>query len=149
MEAGKPKLELIKEAADFASIMLCGRIIFGFEVYGNFLGFVALVVLGAASFTAFALLCASRAHSMAMISGIINLISLPMIMLSGVFFSTSNLPQWLERIVNYLPLTALVNALRKVALEGQGIMALHFEIGIMAFYLVATATAATMAFLWR
>ena len=136
-------------AAEFTSIMLCGHFIFGFVVYGNFLSYIALVVLGASSFTSLALLCASRAHSMAMISGIINLITLPMIMLSGVFFSKSNLPDWLARIVDYLPLTALVDALRKVALEGQGLLSLHFEIGVMGCCLVATATTAAVAFLWR
>lgn len=134
--------------AEFIAVMLAGFLIFDFKVFGNYLTYIAVAILGASAFTAVALLCASRTKSIPMISGLTNLISLPMIMLSGVFFSKNNFPDWLQTATSYLPLTALNDALRKIALEGQGIQHLGFEVIVLAMYAVIGGFIAHRAFKW-
>lgn len=134
--------------AEFIAVMLAGFIIFDFKVFGNYLVYIVVSVLGASAFTAVALLCASRTKSIPMISGLTNLISLPMIMLSGVFFSKNNFPDWLQTATSYLPLTALNDALRKIALEGQSLQQLSFEMLVLITYTVIGGFIAHRAFKW-
>ena len=134
--------------AEFASVMLTGFIVFKFKVAGSFLSYVILSMLGAASFTAIALLCASRTRSIPVVAGFTNLITLTSMMLSGVFFSVNNLPTWLARISSFLPLTALNNSLRKIALEGLSIMDLGFEVSVLGVYLLISTILSIKAFKW-
>lgn len=134
--------------AEFVAVMLTGFIIFHFKVYGNFLSFVFFSVLGAAAFTSLALLCASRTRSIPMISGLTNIISLPMMMLSGVFFSKNNFPDWLITATGFLPLTVLNDGLRRIAIEGQPLHTLGFEIAVLSFYLIIPAIVTQKIFKW-
>jgi len=139
---------LIILTADFSAVMIAGYLIFHFRLYGNFLHYVLFAILGAAAFTAVALLCAARTRSVPMISGLTNLISLPMMMLSGVFFSKNNFPDWLREGTAYLPLTALNDGLRKIALEGLPIQALGPEITVLGLYTVIASVIAQRLFKW-
>ncbi|MFW7380289.1 MAG: ABC transporter permease [Oligoflexus sp.] len=134
--------------AEFVAVMLTGFLLFRFQVHGNYLSYIALAALGAAAFTAVAILCASRTKSIPMISGLTNLITLPMMVLSGVFFSKNNFPEWLRSFSEYLPLTALNDGFRKIALEGQGLANLGFETAVLAVYLVIATLASIKLFKW-
>lgn len=133
---------------EFSFVLLAGIVIFRFKVFGSIGTYFLLSVFGASAFTALALLCASRTKSMSTVSGLTNLISLPMMMLSGVFFSKNNFPEWLKGAVNLLPLTALNDALRKVALEGQGLNAVIPELTVLLVVTVLGVLAARVSFRW-
>ena len=75
---------------------------------------------GAMTFSGLGLLAASRARNMETANGLMNLTTLPMWLLSGVFFSTSNFPGWMRPVVDALPLTALNDALRAIVNDGAG-----------------------------
>ena len=135
-------------SVEFVTILIAGIAIFQFKIFGSVLSYALLAVLGAAAFTSLALLCASRTRNMATVSGLTNLISLPMMMLSGVFFSKNNFPAWLKTGVNFLPLTALNDALRKVALEGKGLGAVTHEMMVLVFVTVVGTVAARVSFKW-
>ncbi len=135
-------------SVEFAAIMICGFLVFGFHVYGSYPAYILLAVLGASCFTAIAMLCGSRTKSIPMMSAVANLIMLPMMFLSGVFFSKNNLPDWLRGIVDYLPLTLLNDGLRKVANEGQPISAVGLELTLLAVYTVIFTFAAKKMFRW-
>ncbi len=133
---------------EFGSIMIAGYLLFRFKVYGNFLTYLLLATLGAATFTSIALLCASRTKSIPMMAGVINIITIPMMLLSGVFFSKSNFPEWSLNFINLLPLTALTDGLRKVALEGLPFNAINYEVSLLSLYLVIATIAAKRSFKW-
>jgi ABC-2 type transport system permease protein len=139
---------LIVLAAEFLAVMVTAWLIFRFQVYGSWLALVVFTVLGAGAFTSIALLCAARTKSIPMISGLTNLISLPMMMLSGVFFSKNNFPDWLRRAVDFLPLTALNDGLRKIALEGLSLHSLSFESAVLSAYLIIPALITARLFKW-
>jgi ABC-type multidrug transport system permease subunit len=71
-----------------------------------------------------------------------------MMILSGVFFSKNNLPDWLLTATHFLPLTALNDGLRKIALEGLSIFDLTFEISVLLAYTVFCSFLAQRRFRW-
>lgn len=133
---------------EFATVMIGGFLLFDFAVEGTLVDFLVITMLGAAAFTSIAMLCGGRTRSIPTVSGLTNLITMPMMMLSGVFFSTSNFPDWMQAFIRFLPLTALVDGLRKVALEGQSLWQLQFELGALLIYSVLASALATKLFKW-
>ena len=135
-------------AAEFFSVMLAGYLLFDFVVEGSFLSYTVIAMMGAAAFTAIAMVCGSRTKSIPTVSGMTNLISMPMMMLSGIFFSTQNFPEWLQSVVKFFPLTAIVDALRKISLEGQSFDQLGFELSILMIYTIVGVVASKVLFRW-
>jgi len=74
---------------------------------------------------------------------------LPMFVASGVFFSTSKFPDWLQPFLRVLPLTALNDGLRAVMIDGAGLTAVAGQIGLLAGIALATFFAALRLFRWR
>ena len=87
-------------------------------IQGSLLAVVLLILLGAFTFAGLGLLVASRAKTMEAVSGLMNLVMLPMWMLSGIFFSSERFPDAVQPFIKALPLTPLIDALRAVMLEG-------------------------------
>ena len=90
------------------------------RVRGDVPALVVLIVLGGASFGGVGLLVASRAKTMETVSGLMNLVMLPMYVLSGVFFSSERFPEVVQPFIQALPLTALNDGLRAVMNDGAG-----------------------------
>jgi ABC-type multidrug transport system permease subunit len=90
-------------------------VVFDVGVRGGVLALAILAVLGALSFGGLGLLIASRARTIEAVSGLMNLVMMPMWVLSGVFFASSNFPEPMQPFIRALPLTALNNALRSAA----------------------------------
>ena len=88
-------------------------------------------ILGALAFAAIGLLAASRVQTVEALSGLLNLLILPMWIMSGVFFASSNFPASVQPLVQALPLTALNNALRAVMLEGAGLPGIARDLGVL------------------
>jgi ABC-2 type transport system permease protein len=99
-------------------LLAAGVLLFDVPVVGNYLSIFLVVAAGGACFAGLGLLVASRAQRIETVSGLMNLVMLPMWLLSGIFFSTENFPDVVQPLVLALPLTHLNNALRAVILEG-------------------------------
>jgi len=99
-------------------ILGAGVLLFGMPVRGSWLAILALALLGAGSFAGLGMLAACRAQRIETVSGLMNLIMVPMWLLSGTFFSSERFPDLLQPLVQALPLTQLNDALRAVILEG-------------------------------
>jgi ABC-type multidrug transport system permease subunit len=99
-------------------ILGAGVLLFGMPVRGSWLAILALALLGAGSFAGLGMLAACRAQRIETVSGLKNLIMVPMWLLSGTFFSSERFPDLLQPLVQALPLTQLNAALRAVILEG-------------------------------
>lgn len=98
-------------------ILGAGVILFGFPIRGDIFSILFLSFLGAISFSGLGLLAACRAKKLETASGIMNVIMMPMWLLSGVFFSPERFPDALQIIIQALPLTQFNYALRAVILE--------------------------------
>jgi ABC-2 type transport system permease protein len=99
-------------------ILGAGVILFGFPIRGNVFSIFFVSFLGATSFAGLGLLAACRAQKLETVSGIMNVIMMPMWLLSGVFFSPERFPDIFQPFIQALPLTQFTDALRAVILEG-------------------------------
>jgi ABC-type polysaccharide/polyol phosphate export permease len=95
-----------------------GVLLFHMLVLGSWLSILFLGFLGSVTFGSLGLLTASRAQKLETISGLINLVMMPMWIFSGVFFSYERFPAVVQPFIRLLPLTALNDALRATILEG-------------------------------
>jgi ABC-type multidrug transport system permease subunit len=130
-------------------LLLFGWLVFGVKNQGSLGALVFLIVLGAACFGGLGLLVASRAKTIETVSGLMNLVMLPMWLLSGVFFSSERFPDWAQPAIQILPLTAMNNALRGVMLEGKSLTQLGFEIGVLVIWGAIPFVIALKIFRWR
>jgi ABC-type multidrug transport system permease subunit len=123
--------------------------VFGIPVNGSWLLLAALCVLGALAFSGLGLLVASRAQTIEGVSGLMNLVMVPMWVFSGVFFASENFPEAMQPFISLLPLTALNQALRGVMIDGSGVAALVTQVAILAGWTLVSFTAALRLFRWR
>ena len=121
---------------------------FQVTVHGSLVLLVALALLGALAFSGLGLLVAARAQNSQTASGLINLVMMPMFILSGVFFSAANFPDLMQPFVRALPLTALNDAMRSVMNEGAGLAAVAPQAALLAGVALVTFALALRWFRW-
>jgi ABC-type multidrug transport system permease subunit len=130
-------------------ILVFGVVAFHVPIRGSIVVLVSTALLGALSFAGLGLLVAARAQTIEGASGLMNLIMVPMWLLSGVFFSAERFPQAIQPLIRALPLTALNDALRAVMLEGKGVAAIALEILLLAGWGIASFAVALKIFRWQ
>lgn len=123
--------------------------VLGVPLTGPVAAFVATCLLGTLAFAALGLLVASRARTMEGVSGLMNLIMLPMWLFSGVFFSYEKFPEAALPAIRALPLTALNDALRAVMLDGRGLLELTREFAVLSVWGVVAFVVALKVFRWK
>ena len=139
-------LMLIIEVAAFLGF---ARLAFGVPFRGSLLQLLFLCLLTSLAFSALGLLVSSRARTMEAASGLMNLVMLPMWILSGVFFSASRFPAVIQPIVRALPLTAAIDAMRGNMLQGMTLSQLTVPVEILATWLVVAFVVSLRIFRWR
>jgi ABC-type multidrug transport system permease subunit len=130
-------------------LLLFGYLAFDVKNQGSWYELVFLIVFGAASFSGLGLLVASRAKTLETVSGLMNLVMLPMYVVSGVFFSSERFPEAVQPVIQVLPLTAMNDALRAVMLEGKTLADLTFELGVLTVWGIIPFVIALKIFRWR
>lgn len=123
-------------------------IAFGVAVHGRLWMLAALALLGALAFGGLGLLVASRARTIEAVSGLMNLVMLPMWVLSGVFFASSNFPDAMQPFIRILPLTALNDALRAVINEGQPMSAIAPQVATLGLWGTLSFVLSLKSFRW-
>ncbi len=122
---------------------------FGTPLNGGLASLAAICLVGALSFGGLGLLVASRAKTVEAVSGWMNVVMLPMWLLSGVFFSSDNFPDVMQPFIAVLPLTALNEALRANMIDGYGLAGLPSQLAVLAFWGVVPFVVALRIFRWR
>ena len=131
-------------------VLLCFAYwVFHVPIRGSLALIVGLSTLGSLMFAGMGLLIGSRAQNTHTVAGLVNLTSLPMLVASGVFFSAARFPDVVQPIIRLLPLTALIEAVRAVMLEGAGMAAVANQIGIMLAWGLISFVVALRVFRWQ
>lgn len=130
-------------------LLSTGWLLFDMRIHGGVVAIVTVSILGAFSFSGLGLLVACRAQKVETISGLMNLVMLPMYLLSGVFFAAERFPAPLQPFVQALPLTQLNNALRAVILEGASLATQSFPLILLAAWGVISFLLALRWFRWN
>ncbi len=126
-------------------LLVFGVIVFHVRVEGNLLAILLIGALGAVSFGGVGLLTASRAQKIESVSGLINVVMMPMWIFSGVFFSYERFPKMFLPVIRALPLTALNDAMRAVILQGAPLSA---QLGRIAVLVIWGGVSFVLALRW-
>jgi ABC-type multidrug transport system permease subunit len=120
-----------------------------FQSVGSVALLALLAVLGALSMIALGLTIAAGISSEELVGGLLNLLTWPMMLVSGIWFSLEGSPRWVQWVAHIFPLTHVLEGARAVALDGAGFM----QIAPNLLYLAATAliflSFGAWSFRWR
>ena len=141
-------VRLIVLLVSAALLMLVGAFAFGIHNQGSYLSLLLVEMLGAACFISMGYVLASFAQTPEAYSGIANLTFLPLMLLSGVYFSLDGAPAWLQRGAELLPLTPLLHALRAIFNDGAGLASQWTWIALVAGWALLLFALATRRFKW-
>jgi len=125
------------------------RLVFGVPFRGSLAELGLLCVLTSLVFSALGLLVASRARTMEAVSGLMNLVMLPMWILSGVFFSAARFPAAIQPLVRALPLTAAIDAMRGNMLQGMNLAQMLVPVAILLAWFIVPFAISLRIFRWR
>jgi ABC-2 type transport system permease protein len=124
-------------------------LVFGVPLRGSLVQLALIAVTASLAFSGLGLLVSSRVRTIEAVSGLMNLVMLPMWVLSGIFFSSANYPAVTQPFIQALPLTAVNDALRANMLQGLGWSAVLPELGIITAWLGVSFVLALKLFRWR
>jgi ABC-2 type transport system permease protein len=139
-------LFLVPEAG---ALLLFAYFVLGVPLRGSFIMLVLVSLLGALAFSGLGLLAAARPRTIEGVSGVMNLVMVPMWIFSGIFFSTERFPAAMQPFIEALPLTALNSALRGVMLDGAGATALLPQMALLSAWGLVSFVIALRIFRWQ
>jgi ABC-type multidrug transport system permease subunit len=134
---------------DMLILLGFGFVVFRVPMRGDPLTLAAVILAGSFAFTGLGLALASRTEKSETISGLINLVMLPMWMLSGTFFSSKTFPDVVQPLIQALPLTHVNDGLREVMLEGLPFSQVAWRVGILLVWGAVPFAIALKWFRWR
>lgn len=123
--------------------------VFHVHIVGNLVLAIGLAFLGGLAFLTIGFTISGLAKTEESAGAIANVVTLPMMFLSGVYFPISGAPAWLKPIISVLPLTYLVNGLRDVMVRGDTLSSLTTDIAVLAVTAVVGFGVASRAFRWE
>lgn len=131
-------------------ILFCAWLAFDVRTQGSFLNVIVFILVGAFTFSGIGLLVACRANTIETVSGLMNLVMLPMWVFSGVFFSAENFPKFIQPLIFILPLTPLIDGLRATMLEAQPLTAPAqlIRLAVLSAWGLVTFTLSLRLFRW-
>lgn len=137
---------LLLSLAQVAIILAAGVFLFDGHVYGNLFYVFVLALFANIIFLNLGFVVGSLTKTVEAASGLANVITIPMMFFSGVFFPTDSLPSIMARVVKFLPLTPLLDALRGVILNNEPLWAFPWELILLGAWVVISSALAIKAF---
>jgi ABC-2 type transport system permease protein len=125
------------------------KVVFGVPFRGSLWQLVLLCLLTSLAFSALGLLVSSRARTIEAASGLMNLVMLPMWILSGIFFSATRFPAVIQPLVRALPLTAAIETLRGNMLQGTSMQQMSAQLAILFAWFCVPFAISLRIFRWR
>jgi ABC-type multidrug transport system permease subunit len=130
-------------------LMVFAWLVFDVRIRGAFGTFTLVCILGGMAFAGLGMLVASRARTIEAVSGIANLVMVPMWICSGVFFSYERFPDTAKIFIRLLPLTALNDALRAVINDGAALTQIAPQLATLIGWAVVTYLVGLKIFRWQ
>jgi ABC-2 type transport system permease protein len=133
---------------DTAVLLIFGYFFFGVVIQGSFTALVLILLAGNFAFFGLAILISSRTANTQVGNGMISLITTPMMVLSGIFFSYQNFPPWAVKVIQFLPLTKFTDEVRGIINEGQGVLQVIDGVGILCVFGIVTFFIGLKVYKW-
>jgi len=130
-------------------LLLFSLLVFRISVQGSITALILLYLAGNISFSGIAIFVSSHTSNTEVGNGLINFVVTPMMVLSGIFFSYQNFPEWSLPVIKNLPLTMLTDGIRSVFNEGAGYNEVALPILILTLTGIVFFTAGLKIFKWH
>ena len=140
---------LVFLVGEVAAVIIFAWLVFGVSITGSILDLTIIALVGSMTFAGLGLLVAARPKTIEGVSGLMNLVMLPMWLLSGTFFSAARFPDFAQPFIKALPLTALNNSLRAVMNEGMPLVSTWREVAVLAAWGLVSFVIALKIFRWQ
>ncbi len=145
---GDVVFRMIVILASAALIILVGRLVFDVRMVGNWLSLCGIILLGSLVFVSLGYLIAALVKTQESAIPVVQIVNLPMMILSGTFFSVANMPAFIEPLVKILPLTYLNDALRQIMVAGTPLHSMTTDIAVLAAWAIACLGVTIRFFQW-
>ena len=122
---------------------------FDLNMRGNYLNLIAIVVLGTTMLFGMGLAIGGWAKNENQAAPLAQLVTLPMMFLSGVFFPVFLMPETLQKITQFIPLTPVVESIRRIITENASLIDLGPQVGIMVGWTIVVYIIAFRVFRWE
>ncbi len=132
-----------------AIMFITALIVFDLNMRGDFISLAIVVVLGVTTIFGIGLAIGGWAKNENQAAPLAQLVTLPMMFLSGVFFPTFLMPDWLQAITKYIPLTPIIDSVRLIITEGRTIFELGPQMAIILGWTVIIYFIAFRVFSWE
>ena len=146
--AAQMALRLTFVFVEIPFLLLVGHWLLGVPVRGSWGAIFVAGGIGSLTFGGLGMLLASRATRIESVMGLMNLVSMPMLLCSGVFFSSDRFPEILQPVIRVLPLTALIDAFRAIILEGAALASQTGRLSLVAGCGIACFVVGLRLFRW-
>lgn len=123
--------------------------VFHLKIDGNYLEILIYLILSIFMILGIGLAIGGWAKNERQAAPLSNIIVFPMLFLSGTFFPRYVMPEWLQSVTNYLPLTPVIDGLRMLTTEGKSLLQIGPQIGLVALWLVIIYAIAFRVFRWE
>lgn len=123
--------------------------LFDLKIVGNYLELIPFLALGIITILGIGLAVGGWAKNERQAAPIANIIVFPMMFLSGTFFPRFLMPEWLQNITFFMPLTPVIDGARLIATEGKHLTDLLPQIGVLGVWLVIVYLIAFRVFRWE
>jgi ABC-2 type transport system permease protein len=142
-------LRLVVAAVDTVLIIGIGIAVFHIQLVGNMAAALGIVFLGAGAFLALGFMLASFLKTEEQATGVVQVVQMPLMFLSGIFFPFDFMPDFLRSVARLLPLTYLGDGLRQTMVNGTQVAPLSVDVLILAGWLVVCLAIAARSFRWE
>lgn len=132
-----------------SAIFIGCDLMFDFYFLGRAIDLLFVAVLGAMSLISLGLLVASRSESEELTGGLLNLVSWPMMLLSGVWFSLEGSPSFIQQMAQFLPLTHLVEGARRIMTDGASLLEIQYHLWSLLAMTLFCLIAGSLSFKWQ
>jgi ABC-2 type transport system permease protein len=146
---GQVAMRLVVVMAQVCIIIGVGVLFFDLHFLGNFFELFLVALMGGIVFLSIGFALAGISKSEDQVAPLANVISLPMMLLSGIFFSRNNLPGVIHTITDYFPLTYLADAMRSIAIDGATLSQVGPQLLGLGIWCAITTTIAVKMFRWE
>lgn len=132
-----------------AAMFVVGVLVFDLNMKGDFFSLAALVILGVGTLFGIGLAVGGWAQNENQAAPLANLITFPMMFLSGTFFPRFLMPEWLQNVSGLLPLTPVIDGARLIITEGRTFFDILPQVGLLAGWAVIIYAIAFRVFRWE
>ena len=123
--------------------------VFHLSVIGNYIELAIFLTLGIVTVLGIGLALGGWAKDQRQVAPLANIVVFPMMFLSGTFFPRYLMPEWLQHVSLFLPLTPIIDGIRLIATEGKGFMDLGLQLGLIGMWAIVIYFIAFRIFRWE